>query len=130
MQEGWFNDEYLILYSAEESAVLAASYGFAHSLPGFTLIGLRFWDNFIAVDAAGRMCSLPTVPLKPAMAESFSLPGDLALKPDARFTGKIKWYVKPLAVGGDPGDEGNLTWLDQQQHAQLVSWWNEKIAGL
>ena len=50
---------------------------------------------------------------------------ETSLKPDSRFAGKIKWYVKPIAFGGDPDIETNLTWVDHEQHSQLVRWWND-----
>ena len=28
--------------------------------------------------------------------------------------------------GGDPNDPANTTWVDREQHGQLVAWWNER----
>lgn len=130
MKEGWLNDEYLVVFSEAESASASSRYKLSQFLPGYTLIGLRGWDDFIAIDSAGAMCSLPTVPLDPKRVAPFALPQDLSLKPDARFTGKIKWYVKPVAFGGNPQDKGNLAWVSLEQHAELVVWWNDKYKTL
>lgn len=130
MQEGWLDEEYLVIFSAEESGVLAERYRFELYLPGYRLVGLRFWDDFIVIDPKGGMASLPTVPLDPANAAPYSLPNEVSLEADDRFTGRLKWYVNPLVFGGDPQDQGNLSWVTQEQHVQLVGWWNERYREL
>jgi len=52
------------------------------------------------------------------------------LNPDARFSGKIKWYVKPIVFGGDAGVGENLVWVSHEEHAQLVKFWNDKYRTL
>jgi hypothetical protein len=126
MTEGWLNDEYLVLFSQEESISLSSKYKFPSFLPGYTLVGLRGWDDFIVIDPAGAMSSLPTVPLDAAARTEFSLPDSCSLEPDGRFIGKIKWYVKPLVFGGNPEDKDNLAWVTPEQHVELVVWWNDK----
>jgi hypothetical protein len=66
------------------------------------------------------------VPIDQSSIEKFALPDDLSLEPDDRFTGKIKWYLKPLIFGGDPQDKDNITWVTPKQHSELVVWWNEQ----
>jgi hypothetical protein len=122
--EGWLDDEYLVLFSETEAAVQAERYGILNALPGYILVGLRGWDEFIVLDDAGRMVLLPTVPLDPASATPFTLPASFDLVADSRFSNKIKWYVKPLVFGGDMQDQNNLTWVSLAQHAELVAWWN------
>ena len=46
--------------------------------------------------------------------------------PDERVRGKIKWYIKPLLFGGEPGMSDNVKWVELDQHAQLVRFWNQK----
>lgn len=70
------------------------------------------------------------MPLEAERLEPFFLPEGFELEPDARFTGKIKWYVQPLIFGGDPEDEANLIWVDSRQHAGLVIWWNDQFTAL
>jgi len=130
MNEGWLNDDYLILFSEAESASASSKYKLSQYLPGYVLVGLRGWDDFIVINSTGAMCSLPTVPLDPTMAAPFSLPENLALESDGRFTGKIKWYLKPLIFGGDPQDKSNLAWVSPEQHAELVVWWNDQYKTL
>jgi hypothetical protein len=48
------------------------------------------------------------------------------LLPDVRFTGRIKWYTKPIVFGGDPGPGENLSWVDHELHARLVQYWNRE----
>jgi len=93
MTEGWINEEYLVLFSREESNSLSAKYDFAKYLPDHNLIGLRGWDDFIVVDPNGEVFSLPTIPMDLTLAEPFVLSENLAFEPDDRFKGKIKWYL-------------------------------------
>jgi len=130
MNEGWHNDEYLVLLSQAESVTATAKYKLPQYLPGHTLVGFRGWDDFIVLSSAGVMCSVPTVPLDASRSEPFGLPDSRTLKPDARFEGKIKWYIKPLVFGGDPQDKDNLTWVTHEQHIELVGWWNEQYKRL
>ncbi|MCC6075218.1 hypothetical protein ACFPTX_01195 [Pseudomonas sp. GCM10022188] len=130
MNEGWLNDEYLILFSEAESISASSKYKLSKFLPNYTLVGLRGWDDFIFIDPRGALCSVPTVPLEPTMATPFSLPENLFLEPDDRFAGKIKWYLTPLFFGGDPQDMNNLSWVSLDQHSELVAWWNEQYNAL
>jgi hypothetical protein len=124
MQEGWLHDNYLILFSEGEINAASLRYGIAQFLSNFSVAGLRGWDDFIIRDSGGNLFTVPTVPMDEEYIEAFSLPGDVSLKSDSRFTDKLKWYVKPLVFGGDPKDRENLTWVTYEQHAQLVVWWN------
>lgn len=126
MEEGWFHDDYLVLFSDAESAAAAVHYQLHQHLPGLTLVGLSGWDDFILMNPNGAMLTLPTVPMNPKQAVAFSLPEQLALEADDRFTNKVKWYVKPLIFGGDAEDPANLAWVTHEQHAQLVVWWNDQ----
>jgi len=40
--------------------------------------------------------------------------------------GKIKWYIKPVLFGGEPELSDNIKWVELDQHAQLVRFWNQK----
>lgn len=53
-----------------------------------------------------------------------------SLQADARFTGKIKWYVQPIVFGGDPQMGNNVIWVGHEEHAKLVKWWNEQYRGV
>jgi hypothetical protein len=127
MKEGWLNGDYLILLDEAEVAAFTAPYGIDRYLPGFSIVGLRGWDDFIVADQEGRRFTVPTVPLLESHLQPFESPVDAsALRADARFIGKIKWYIQPVVFGGDPSPGDNLTWVNLEQHAQLVRWWNEK----
>ena len=62
VEEGWFGDDYLILFSPAEIAVASESYALTEWLPGFELLGLRNWDDFIVRDSSGQVFVVPTVP--------------------------------------------------------------------
>jgi hypothetical protein len=54
MNEGWVGGDYLILSAESEIATMSERYTFSRFLPGFQVLGLRGWDDFIVRDAAGR----------------------------------------------------------------------------
>jgi hypothetical protein len=128
MKEGWYNDHYLVLFDEqEEAARMAESYGIAQYLPGYSLVGISGWDNFVVQDAQHQLFIVPTVPMDSQHLSPIALPIDSrALKPDGRFQKKIKWYVQPIVFGGDPQAEHNMTWLSIEQHTEAVRWWNRK----
>jgi hypothetical protein len=130
MQEGWHGDDYLILFNEAEMAQVSGRYGIAEFLSGHVIVGLRGWDDFIVRDERGNTFSVPTVPLDIKHLSPFSLPKELQLKVDPRCSGKIKWHVKPLVFGGDPHPGENVIWISQEQHAQLVRWWNRRYRSL
>jgi hypothetical protein len=131
MREGWHGSDYLILFEGEEISQASSRYGIASALPGFEVLGLRGWDDFIVRNESGVVGTVPTVPLDPGHLSVFPVQlRDLELRPDATRAGKIKWYVTPVIFGGDPGAGPNLIWVDHGQHAQLVLWWNGKYREL
>jgi hypothetical protein len=126
MREGWVGDEYLILFEADEVQSATMRYSFPELLPGYRLLGLRGWDKFIVDDNAGHLSTVPTVPVTATYLEPFHLPGvDQVWTVDEQFREKIKWYVKPLIFGGDPSSHQNQTWINHDQHSQLVRYWND-----
>jgi|SRR5579859_7844095 len=131
MREGWLGDDYLVPFSESEVPVANGRYQFEKLLPGFKVLGLRGWDDFIVQDAAEKCFSVPTVPVDPQYLESFQIPTAKAeLVPDSRFAGKIKWYTNPLVFGGDPNLGDNCVWITHEQHPQLVLFWNHKYRDL
>jgi hypothetical protein len=126
MQEGWFRDDYLILFGESEIEAASQRYGLSDYLPEHRLRGLVGWDDFLVRDASGQILRIPTVPLVAQYLEPYELAENTPpLEPDARFTGQIKWYVKPIVFGGDPRVGSNLVWVSHTQHAQLVLYWNQ-----
>lgn len=125
MRQGWYGDEYLILFNDSEASSALDNYGISRVLPGFKLIGLRGWDDFILQDSNGETYSVPTVPSIPTHLATYALPpAGSTLAPDDRFQNKIKWYVKPVVFGGDPHLGANVVWVSYDEHAQLVKYWN------
>jgi hypothetical protein len=125
MREGWHNEDYLVLLSDQESSDGSRGYEIQRYLPGYQIVGLRGWDDFIVRDASGGIFTVPTVPMDPQYLAAWTPPPDSALlEADSRFTGKIKWYTKPIVFGGDPGDPSNTLWISHELHVELVTWWN------
>ncbi|MFC5860942.1 hypothetical protein ACFPT7_01400 [Acidicapsa dinghuensis] len=126
MVEGWYEDDYFILFADSEIEDATHRYGVSEILPGFRLIGLRTWDDMILRDKTGKTYLMPTVPADIKYLEFFDLPNCAnELEPDERFQRKIKWWVKPIAFGGKADDSSNETWLSYEQHPELVKWWNQ-----
>ena len=126
MNEGWFGDDYLILFGESEVAIESERYDLSRLLPGYQVLGLRTWDDFILRDSQGKTFSIPTVPLDLRYLAPYVITARTEdLIPDARFRGKIKWYVKPIVFSGDPKIGENVTWVRLDEHAQLVRWWND-----
>ena len=117
MREGWHDDDYLILLSEQESSDASRKYEIQKFLPGYQIVGLRGWDDFIVPDENGGVSTVPTVPMDPQCLAAWTV----LLKPDSRFTGQIKWYTKPLVFGGDAGDPSNTQWVSGENHVQLVA---------
>jgi hypothetical protein len=126
MTEGWFGDDYLILFEDRASG-LDRAYGLSDALPGYRLVGLRGWDDFLVEDSTGACFTVPTVPIVQEHLAPFTIPKISAKpEPDAKVRGRIKWYVKPIALGGDPQLPDNIAWITLEQHTELVTWWNRK----
>jgi hypothetical protein len=126
MNEGWQNDDYLILITQDESASAMTAYDFDRFVPGYLLVGLKGWDEFIVINPSGALQVVPTVPLDASQTIPYVLPQPISLQPDSRFANKIKWYLKPLVFGGSPTDDTNVAWISHVQHAEVVRWWNEQ----
>lgn len=126
MQEGWSGEDYLILFTESEAAERSKQYGITDFLPGYVIVGLRSWDDFIVKDSSGNTFTVPTIPLSAEHLSRFPIPLDSAsLEQDKRFIGKMKWYQKPLVFGGDASTSDNLRWVDHEAHPPLVRYWNE-----
>lgn len=130
MNEGWFGDEYLVLFGEDEWRSATDRYRIANALPGYVVVGLRGWDDLIIQDARGGAYTVPTVPLDLQYVAPYVVLENPTLEPDPRLVGKVKWYVKPIAFGGDPSGEENTTWVTHEQHGALVVWWNTKYQEL
>jgi hypothetical protein len=131
MREGWVGEDYLILFDAGELEAVTVNYTFPGLLPGFKLLGLRSRDYFIVDDGAGNLFTVPTIPVHAEYLAPFQPPGvDQVWTVDERFSGRIKWYMKPLIFGGDPSSHENQAWITHEQHAQLVRYWNDMYRSL
>ena len=131
MIEGWRDEEYVVLFDEEEVAAASRRYQIEQWLPGHQVVGLRGWDDFIVRDGKGGVFTVPTVPVDPQYLAPFGgAAAGVPLRADGRYTGKIKWYVKPLVFGGDPQLAENVMWVDHEQHGQLVRWWNDQYWAL
>ena len=132
MKDGWFNDEYFALYESQEEATNAtARYQVSEYLPGFFVVGLKFWDDFILCNTDGRYYTVPTVPLSREEVQAYAFPSEsLKLRTDPKFAGKIKWYVQPLVFGGSASAAENLAWISHDQHVEAVVYWNKLFRDL
>jgi hypothetical protein len=60
--EGWYGSDHLLLFNETEIASASDRYAVSQFLPGYKVIGLRCWDDFILEDASGARYCVPTVP--------------------------------------------------------------------
>jgi len=133
MIQGWNQDTYLILFEEQlEAITITGRYDLGTYLPGFTIDGLWGWDDFILRNTHDQFFTVPTVPLVAAHLKPFPFEtlDWFHLRSDDRVADKIKWYVRPLAFGGDPQAADNLTWLTLDQHIEAVKWWNNTYRNL
>lgn len=126
MTEGWSGDDYLHVFSGVEGAQMSQSCGLPLALPGFALVGMRNWDDFVVTNEAGQSFTVPCVPLDKAHLAPYESALTAPLRSDTRFTGKVRWLIKPIVFGGNPTAEDNVTWVTAQQHIELVKWWNDQ----
>jgi hypothetical protein len=130
MKEGWNDHSYVIVFEGEEVRRATEGYGLAQFMPGYMVIGLIGWDDFIVEDKNNQRHTVPTVPLDLGNLSPFDSTLLHNLRSDPRFTGKIKWYIKPIIFGGDPNLGTNVTWIDLPSHQKAVQWWNEMYRDL
>jgi len=74
----------------------------AKYLPGYFIVALKGWDDFVLCDRKGQYFLVSTVPLERGTLAPFQFSAASArLEFDERFRGKIKWYVKPIRFAGE-----------------------------
>ena len=128
MIQGWNNSNYLYLIESQtESLNLANKYKINGILSEYQFYGILNWDEFILKDGSSQYFKIPTVPfvanfLKPIP----DFEPNVNLSPDPKLFNLIRWHVKPVVFGGDPVSETNISWVDFDQHIDLVIWWNEQ----
>lgn len=125
MIEGWHGDDYLMLFDEAESATWSQRYEIGKYLTGFTIVGLRSWDDFLVIGTDGGPAIVPTVPLDASYVTPLEIVIDPhRLQPDERFRGMVKWYKSPIVFGGNPTDQDNVAWIPLDAHVDLVKYWN------
>ena len=94
MTEGYFNQDYWILFEEPTEALeMSKLYGIGAFLPGYTLSGLKSWDDFVIRNSEGKLFTVPTVPAISQYVESLQLEinssalvGDSRARPARRKT--------------------------------------------
>jgi hypothetical protein len=99
MTEGWYGDDHLILFNEAEVSSASDRYAISQFLPGYRVIGLRGWDDFILQDSRGSTYSVTTVPAVAEYLSPYTLPpAGSSLSPDDRFQARIKLVRKAGSV--------------------------------
>ncbi len=131
MIEGWHGNDYVVLFDAAEATALSARYDIGKFFPGHTITGLLGWDDFIVKGDDGRYWTVPTLPCSAKHLAPLKLAIDAErVVADECLRGKLKWYTKPLVLGGSASEESNVMWVTLDQHVELVKWWNERYQEL
>ncbi|MEM9400752.1 MAG: hypothetical protein AAF984_11140 [Verrucomicrobiota bacterium] len=127
MQEGWLGNEYIVLFEEDEISQKSVAYNVEQLLPGHRILGLISWDDFLVVDqATEQVYRVPTIPASLMNRKIWT--ADIKTDEfchDQRYTGKVKWHVRPTALGGNPESSKNLVWISHDEHPELVKYWNE-----
>ena len=127
MKEGWIGKSYLLLFDDDESERVTKGYGVSLYLPGHRVVALVGWDDLVVENEQGRRFRVPTVPMDESHMTALDEDYDPAeLVPDPGAAGKIKWYLQPVILGGNPHPGDNVTWVSLEDHQKLVRWWNRK----
>lgn len=125
--EGWNGNEYVVLFGESDISLMSKRYRIQEFLPDHVVVGISGWDDLIIRATCGATYRVPCVPLITEYVEPYVVPTDASkLEQDERFTGKIKWYINPIVFGGSPDSDENMVWLNHEQHAEVVVWWNRK----
>jgi hypothetical protein len=126
MREGWQGEDYLILFKGSEISEFTLQYDLATYLPGYEVVGLTGWDDFLLRNGQRILFTIPTVPIDPRyLAPTARAIDGQELAPDEGFRGKVKWHKNPLVFGGSPTAQDNVCWIPLDQHPQLVKFWNK-----
>jgi hypothetical protein len=89
MKEGWLDNDYLVLFEPSEAISASKRYGISSTLRGYSLVGLKGWDEFIVSSPDGTLFTVPTVPLDAEYLSPFQFPSEqVTLEPDPRFCGE------------------------------------------
>jgi hypothetical protein len=126
MNEGW--DDYLILFDELEVATMTERYALSQFLPGYQVLGLRGWDDFIVCDSQGRTFSIPTVPLELKYLSPFAVPEGMENGgPSSRraFPRQDKMVFEAHFVRWGSQCQRKHEVGEPGEHAQPVRWWND-----
>jgi hypothetical protein len=128
--EGWSGADYYTFFDVDDHLLMTSEYGVDRLLPGYTVVGLIGWDDFLLC-LDNKYFTCPTVPIQIQHVTRLSLRQlPTVLSSDDRLAGQCKWYITPLVFGGDPKDDSNICWVDYKHHRELVRWWNAKYKEL
>lgn len=98
MIQGWLQDIHISLFPQDSCEQIAGSYGLSEALPGYSLIGLLGWDDFLLKSDSG-LYTCPTVPIDPKYLQTIDIKIDTGdLRPDPELNDRIKWYITPLII--------------------------------
>ena len=91
--EGWSGDQYYTLFEGADHDAITQAYGVDKLLPGYIVVGLVGWDDFLLVKD-GEYFTSPTIPAVAEYVVPFSS-NDLptSLESDPPRVGTVKWYV-------------------------------------
>lgn len=137
-REGWLADEYVRIYSASLRKDIASLYGFNEFLPDYELWGSWGCDA-LCLGFDSKLYCVPWIPLSethrqeayPSVeALNSALQSLHAATPTYEHFGKEVHFITPIVFGGQPGDDANITMIDQDAHAQICRYWNNLYARL
>jgi hypothetical protein len=54
MKEGWSNDSYFIVFDNYEVEQISEAYGIGDYIPGYRIVALKGWDDFVVEKVDGQ----------------------------------------------------------------------------
>jgi hypothetical protein len=134
--DGYLNEKsFLSLWGSTELPTLNKAYEVAKNAEGLLLIGSNGCGEALAYDYLDAGVSVVQVPFVGLSRRRIDRRAATLLQyvralgppnPSKPLREKENELVeiKPIVLGGDPGDPANKTFLDREHHIQYVTFWN------
>ncbi len=145
--EGFVGSHYFVLWRVGDLREFNQDFQVAEYAPGLLLFASTGGGEGYAFDARPganmviRMVPFIGMSLRDALHVADNFDHLLTRMDDAHITptlstdherprGLERFFIKPIILGGSTDDPQNVTYLNRQQHIQVVRYWNPIIAGL
>jgi len=135
--ERWRDEDYLVLWPADQLMAMNEAYRVAVYAPGRIIFASDGMGDAFAFDLrgpGGGVVRFPFIGMGDRYEETIAPTfGDFIGRYSNTGEGGVpadhEWCdVDPIVLGGDPADPKNRQLLPRELHIQAVNWWNKAIA--